>query len=376
MSVSLVVVREALEAAVSSGSSHVYGVVRSAEGLIQVLSADPLSGYEVIGSALPSESRASGIRFDLECGPVSLVLRAGLQTPERTEMVPLGEGLDSRRSVLVGQAGLRAKQVLLVGAGSVGSMVGLLLAEAGVGRFLVLDNDRLDASNLSRHACDLSDLGREKAAALADLLQRRGVRAEGRNVDVLVLPDAERDRLVGQSDLTVASTDSPPVQFITNDALVRAGKPGLFTGAYELAAGGEIIPVRPGQGPCYYCVAGFRTGVLAGLDTKERRPAYQATGQDQMTAEPGLGVDIAFLSAVAAAHALALLDPGGSRADLLKPGRFLLVHGGGTPRGNLAELFGRPFEFVSARVVRDEPCPVCAWSSGSHEQEGVDNEGR
>ena len=49
-----------------------------------------------------------------------------------------------------GQEKLLASQVLMVGAGGLGSPVALYLGSAGVGRITVIDHDRVEATNLQR----------------------------------------------------------------------------------------------------------------------------------------------------------------------------------------------------------------------------------
>ncbi len=159
----------------------------------------------------------------------------------------------------------------------------------------------------------------------------------------------------------VATTDSPLVQFLINEAVVRLGKVGVFAGAYELARAGEVLVVRPGSGPCLYCATGFRAAAAPNANLHERRQAYQSADLDRLTAEPGLGIDISFLASVTAAHVLAVLDPDGIRAVLLEHGGFTLVHGPSKPSGDHAALFRRPLDVLHATVVRDEPCPVCGF---------------
>jgi len=366
--VRLVATEQALREGASYGEpSPVYGHVRLDEELIQILGSKHRreGAPEEIGM-IRTGSVPSARELAISVGAQDLILslREDLPAPAKIEVVDVGNGMESRRTGLVPIGGLATKNVLLVGAGSVGSFAGLLLAEAGVGRFGIFDDDYLDASNLARHACDLADLGREKAVAVADLLARRTASSMAMVRDV-VSSEALLHTLVRLADVVVASTDSPEAQFITNEACITNKTPGVFVGAYEEAAGGEVLAVRPGEGPCLYCAVGFRAGIAEGAGVKERRRAYRSADAHRLDAEPGLGVDVAYLAAVAAAHALAFLDPDGKRAELVRPGReFLLVHGGSTPRGALADLFQAPFEFLPARVRREEPCPVCAWTSG------------
>src|SRR5438067_3287595 len=75
----------------------------------------------------------------------------------------------------VGEAGqekLKARSVLVVGAGGLGSPVGLYLAAAGVGRIGLVDFDDVDASNLHRQVLyGTSDVGRPKVEAAKERLQ-------------------------------------------------------------------------------------------------------------------------------------------------------------------------------------------------------------
>src|SRR4051794_37992131 len=72
-----------------------------------------------------------------------------------------------------GQRRLRAAGVLVVGAGGLGSPLLLYLAAAGVGRLGVVDDDRVDVSNLHRQVLfDTDDTGRPKVEAALARLRR------------------------------------------------------------------------------------------------------------------------------------------------------------------------------------------------------------
>jgi hypothetical protein len=66
---------------------------------------------------------------------------------------------------------LKAQSVALVGCGSVGSKVATMLARAGTGRFLLVDDGILLPDNLVRNDLDWRDAGAHKAEALARKLQ-------------------------------------------------------------------------------------------------------------------------------------------------------------------------------------------------------------
>ena len=66
---------------------------------------------------------------------------------------------------------LRQARVLVIGAGGLGSNVTLMLARSGVGCFILVDHDRVEASNLNRQAYFPADIGKPKVQALADHLR-------------------------------------------------------------------------------------------------------------------------------------------------------------------------------------------------------------
>lgn len=77
-----------------------------------------------------------------------------------------GRGADFRA------ASLRGLTVLILGCGSVGGAVALALAQAGVGRLVLIDPEALTASNVGRHFLGMDALGKAKASAMAAQLGR------------------------------------------------------------------------------------------------------------------------------------------------------------------------------------------------------------
>jgi adenylyltransferase/sulfurtransferase len=70
---------------------------------------------------------------------------------------------------LEGQRRLKASRVLLVGAGGLGSPLGLYLAAAGVGHLGLVDFDQVDLTNLHRQVIHgTKDLGRPKLDSARD----------------------------------------------------------------------------------------------------------------------------------------------------------------------------------------------------------------
>jgi molybdopterin/thiamine biosynthesis adenylyltransferase len=145
-----------------------------------------------------------------------------------------------------------AAGVLILGAGGLGCPAALALAAAGVTRIGVVDDDRVDATNLHRQVLFAdADVGDPKATAFARALGRRFPA-------VVVTPHAVRFEagnaleLVAGYDVVVDGTDNFAAKFLANDAAVLAGKPLVHGAAVGL--GGQMLTVPAHGRPCYRCL--------------------------------------------------------------------------------------------------------------------------
>jgi molybdopterin/thiamine biosynthesis adenylyltransferase len=72
---------------------------------------------------------------------------------------------------------LQHKSALVVGVGGLGCPVALALAEAGLGRIVLCDDDLVDSTNLHRQILfDEADVGTDKLLAAQRALYRAGAR--------------------------------------------------------------------------------------------------------------------------------------------------------------------------------------------------------
>ena len=70
------------------------------------------------------------------------------------------------------QKNISKKTVAIVGCGGIGNVIGVLLATAGVEEFILVDNDRIELSNLSRQIMfKESDQDKYKQQFLLKLLE-------------------------------------------------------------------------------------------------------------------------------------------------------------------------------------------------------------
>lgn len=196
---------------------------------------------------------------------------------------------------------LQKKTVAVVGLGSLGSQTAVLLAMSGVGQFILVDSDVLEETNVVRHACGLSYVGWPKVEAVENLILDRNPKAQ---VTAVRVDARKRSGVLKKADLVVvAGLGSEIAQQQMGMILRELGKPALFGGAYEKAIAGEVLLVNPHQGPCYACFAHH----LRDVEPKVEREVDYGLPPDEVTAQPGLGIDVMGIAKVMASWALRLL---------------------------------------------------------------------
>ena len=197
----------------------------------------------------------------------------------------------------VGEAGqqrLADAAVAIVGVGGLGSPVALYLAAAGVGRIALIDDQRVDLSNLNRQVLFTdADVGRPKVEVAAERLRAIDptLRIEPRQEGVRLSNVGE---VMGRYDVVVDGTDAFETKFLLNDAAVLTRTP-LVHGAV-LQWGGQVLTVLPDR-PCLRClfreppepdavqtceeagIIGAATGVIGSVQAEEALKVLLGAGE-------------------------------------------------------------------------------------------------
>ena len=153
----------------------------------------------------------------------------------------------------LGQARLRESSVAVIGAGGLGVPVLQYLAGAGLGRLVVIDGDRLEASNLHRQTWfALADCGRPKA----DLAAAR-IRALNPEVQIeahgLRLDAGNAAQLLAGCDLIIDCSDNFATKFLLNDLAHELSVPVLLASVHQFE--GQLQVVDPARGSaCLRCL--------------------------------------------------------------------------------------------------------------------------
>ena len=159
-----------------------------------------------------------------------------------------------------GQERLLESRVLVIGAGGLGSPVLLYLAAAGVGTIGVVDDDRVELSNLQRQIVHSTEaIGMPKVESAKKTIAAI-------NPDVTVVPHQQRIGpenaldLISDYDLVADGSDNFTTRFLVNDACYFARKP--LVSAAILRFDAQIYTFRAfdggdnadGHWPCYRCI--------------------------------------------------------------------------------------------------------------------------
>src|SRR5579862_3140065 len=255
----------------------------------------------------------------------SLPARAANQTLSTPEVARYSRHLIMPEVGMDGQKRLKASAVLLIGAGGLGSPLGLYLAAAGVGRLGLVDFDKVDFSNLQRQILHgTADVGRSKLQSAKDRLQ--AINPEVRlDLYETHLTSANALEIFKPYDVVIDGTDNFPTRYLVNDACVLLCKPNVYGSIFRFD--GQASVFYPGRGPCYRCLY----------------PEPPPPGEVPSCAEGGvLGILPGLIGCIQATEAVKLLL--GQGEPLI--GRLLLY--------DALQMTFREF-----KVRRNPKCPMC-----------------
>tara|TARA_Y100001933_G_scaffold243351_1_gene271914 strand:- start:535 stop:1602 length:1068 start_codon:yes stop_codon:yes gene_type:complete len=152
-----------------------------------------------------------------------------------------------------GQKALKQARVLVIGAGGLGSPALLYLAAAGVGTIGVIDDDRVENSNLQRQVIHRdADIGLPKVQSAMQAMLAQNPAVTVRPYERRLTPEIAAD-LFAEYDLILDGTDNFDTRYLANATAARLGKP-LISGALSQWEG-QLSVFDPARGtPCYRCI--------------------------------------------------------------------------------------------------------------------------
>ena len=215
--------------------------------------------------------------------------------------------LFSRNEGLFEASKMLEKYAIIIGSGSVGSLIAMQLARAGVGKFILIDCDVLKLHNVCRHQLGFRDLGRYKTAALKDAILNINPLAEVTTFNGY-LQDAPLDMFdLDKNGMMIGTADNRAGNALANDLAEHLGIPFVATGCWTRAAAGEVFYWCPNSNMPTYREA------YSELISDERPDVHNNYFGDEeeretLNFEPGTSVDIEFVTNIAIKVCLDLLN--------------------------------------------------------------------
>ena len=225
-----------------------------------------------------------------------------------------------------GQQRLLASNVLVIGAGGLGSPAALYLAASGVGHITLVDDDDVDLTNLQRQILHATErIGQPKVDS-----GRAALLAINPGITVTALRErafgARLDSLVRAASVVLDCSDNFATRHALNRACVAAKVPLVSGAALRFDGQISVFDARDATSPCYACL-------------------FPEDGGFEDVACASMGVFAPLVGVIGAMQA----------AEALK----LLLGIAPSLAGRLLLLDGRSMAWTSIGVARDALCPAC-----------------
>jgi molybdopterin/thiamine biosynthesis adenylyltransferase len=230
-----------------------------------------------------------------------------------------------------GQARLGNARIALIGAGGLGSPAALYLAAAGVGTLTLIDDDKVEKSNLQRqvlHADARIGMAKTESATITLRGLNPRVRIDARTQR---LRADNVEELLRGSDVVIDGADNFPTRYLLSAACGRLKLPLVYGAVHRFTGQVSVFDARRADSPCYRCLF----------------PEPPAAADAPNCAEAGvLGVLPGIIGLLQASEAIKLI---------LGVGKPLV--------GRLLCFDALAATFRELRLSRDLQCPGCADSA-------------
>ena len=225
---------------------------------------------------------------------------------------------------LNGQEKLLASRVLIIGMGGLGSPIAMYLAAAGIGHLVLVDDDKVEISNLQRQiAHSTNDIGLSKVESAKQTLQNLNPEIKVSCHDKR-LNEKELANEVAAADVVIDGTDNFTSRFALNTQSVKSKTP-LISGAAIRMEGQVSVFNKTPASPCYRCLY---------KDEGELDTSCSTNG----VLSPVVGI----IGSIQATEAIKVLLNIGECLD-----------------GKLLMLDAMQMEWRTLKLKKDPACPVC-----------------
>ena len=254
---------------------------------------------------------------------------------------------------------MATKRAVILGCGSVGSLVAMELARAGVGNFLLADPDIIEYHNICRHQCGIEDVGDLKINALERKLKNINPNISIMKFEGIVqnLPKVMLDEFcVANDTIFVGCADNRAADVYTNRISIYYSANFISIGFWERAYAGEIFYHIPNKNmPCYECALGEGGNISARAEANHHVYSNQEHIEG-VKFEPGISVDINFITTIGIKMIIDMLNLTNEQyiprvLNDLK--QYTVICNTCNPKigGEMVEIFSYPLQITTSLVV-------------------------
>ena len=293
-------------------TGDLYGYHKAETGIFNITAIQRGKGLRLLGEIvenLPDGHEDKNMLFGSWRGDELVFSYRGKKY--NTEYYSLYLNIFSRNRGILETSVMKEKSAVILGCGSVGSLVALELARSGVGKFLLVDTDVLEYHNICRHQCGIHEVGEYKV----DIVKRRildinpsaNVTTKRKIVEHLSQEDFEAvcDK---RNTIFIGCADNRKADVYSNMVAARFGCPFISIGFWERAMAGEIFYWLPDKHmPCCGCALGGG-GMSGRVETNNHHVYSNQVDIEKLKFEPGISVDINFITSIGIKLSLDILN--------------------------------------------------------------------
>ncbi|PHS24205.1 MAG: molybdopterin-synthase adenylyltransferase MoeB [Methylophaga sp.] len=225
-----------------------------------------------------------------------------------------------------GQQKLLKSHVLIIGLGGLGAPVSLYLAAAGVGKLTLVDDDKVELSNLQRQIIHSEkNINKLKVASAAESL--RAINSETQlEINTERLIKADLIKVIETVDVVVDCSDNFATRFLLNEITQQTKTPLVSGAAIRMEGQVTVYDARQAGSACYRCV-------------------YQDNGELQETCSES-GVLSPLLGVIGSVQAVETLK--------------LLTNIGESLSNRLLILDALSMSWQEIKLKQNPTCPICS----------------
>ena len=192
---------------------------------------------------------------------------------------------------------LKNKIVNVVGTGALGSEIADIIAKAGPGALILVDNQNMKAHNAVRHLAGFRHIGTSKVFAVAEIIRQH-------NPFVLIdcihhsISRLEVEAVFLDHSLTISSIADDNTEAFLNERMVIHGKTTYYARALRGGKAARIFRVIPGKDACFHCLNLYRADQTHFIDIPDDEDLPTLKNECNNPIRPASAADLKLIAAI------------------------------------------------------------------------------